>query len=580
MRPPTGGAPITDECVAVSTTSDATGTYNRYGFHLGSNFFDYPHLGVWPDAYYMSMNVFNSSARPTSARSLLPSIARRCWRARPATFISPVGPLGGSVPPFLPADLDGSTLPPAGAPNTFVGFPSGNQYTAYHFHVDFATPGNSTFTTFATPPAAGFTALCPTTRSCVPELGVTSANKLDGIGDRLMFRLAYRNFGDHEALVGNFTVSSGGVAGIRWFELRGVTAGPVTVFQESTYQPDTTWRWMGSTAMDRQGNLAIGFSASSSTINPQIRYAGRLATDPLNTLAQGEAHLFDGTGSQTGTSNRWGDYSALTIDPVDDATFWYTNEYYSCTTTFNWRTRIGIVRVELRVAGPLFANPWPRISGLERTPATGFNAVSVSQISTHLKERATKGSAAIQKKIALTTNAGSTSAIFSSKKPRDWSVSAESEKGFLMTAYLVICRVQFYFHGDYYDQISSPPATAATWSASTMSQAKSIGVPRNARPIRLRMPRVPCSASADRPQSSGPSRPLSAFLLPFLPSPCGMRKTAFLGFFIGIALGCLFGAVMAVLPEGDSSKEQPAALSVNERTGKPQLHIKGKPEIK
>ena len=142
-------------------------------------------------------------------------------------------------------------------------------------------------------------------------------------------------------MVGNFTVNSGGVAGIRWFELRNVTAGPVTVFQESTYQPDTTWRWMGSTAMDGQGNLAIGFSASSSTINPQIRYAGRLATDPLNTLAQGEAHLFDGTGSQTGTSNRWGDYSALTIDPVDDATFWYTNEYYSSTTTFNWRTRIG-----------------------------------------------------------------------------------------------------------------------------------------------------------------------------------------------------------------------------------------------
>ena len=119
--------------------------------------------------------------------------------------------------------------------------------------MDFATPANSTFTTFATPAAAGFTALCPTTRSCVPELGVTSANKLDGIGDRLMFRLAYRNFGDHESVVGNFTVSSGGVAGIRWFELRDVTAGPVTVFQESTYQPDTTWRWMGSAAMDWPG---------------------------------------------------------------------------------------------------------------------------------------------------------------------------------------------------------------------------------------------------------------------------------------------------------------------------------------
>src|SRR4029077_9628600 len=93
--------------------------------------------------------------------------------------------------------------------------------------------------------------------------------------------------------------------------------------------------------MDGQGNLAIGFSASSSSIKPQLRYAGRLAGDPANTLSQGEAHLFDGTGSQTGSGNRWGDYSALTIDPVDDTTFWYTNEYYSTTTSYNWRTRIG-----------------------------------------------------------------------------------------------------------------------------------------------------------------------------------------------------------------------------------------------
>ena len=338
----TGGSPITDECVAVSTTSNATGTYNRYGFHLGSNFFDYPHLSVWPNAYYMSMNVFNSSGTAYLGPQPFAFNRTAMLAGAPSSFISPVGPLGGSVAPFLPADLDGSTLPPTGAPNTFVGFPGGGQYTTYHFHVDFATPSNSTFTTFATPAAAGFTSLCPTTRSCVPEAGVKGRNNnLDGIGDRLMFRLAYRNFGDHESLVGNFTVSAGGVAGIRWFELRGVTAGPVTVFQESTYQPDTTWRWMGSAAMDGQGNLAIGFSASSSSINPQIRYAGRLATDPVNTLGQGEAHLFDGTGSQTGTSNRWGDYSALTVDPTDDTTFWYTNEYYANTTTFNWRTRIG-----------------------------------------------------------------------------------------------------------------------------------------------------------------------------------------------------------------------------------------------
>jgi hypothetical protein len=159
-----------------------------------------------------------------------------------------------------------------------------------------------------------------------------------------MFRLAYRNFGDHESVVGNYTVSAGGVAGVRWFELRNVTAGPVSVFQESTYQPDTTWRWMGSAAMDRFGNLALGFSASSSGIHPQIRYAGRLATDPINTLAQGEAHLFNGTGSQNDTVNRWGDYSSMAIDPVDDRTFWYTTEYYDTTSSFNWRTRIGNFR--------------------------------------------------------------------------------------------------------------------------------------------------------------------------------------------------------------------------------------------
>src|SRR5205809_5080461 len=337
------GGPITDECVAVSTTADATGTYNRYGFHLGSNFFDYPHLSVWPDAYYMSMNVFTATGTSYLGPQAFAFNRAKMLTGLPATFISPRGPLGGSVDPFLPADLDGSTLPPAGAPATFVGFPgqaSSPNYTTYHFHVDFTTPANSTFTTFATPAAAGFTALCPTTRACVPQSGISSSSNLDGIGDRLMFRLAYRNFGNHESVVGNYSVSAGGVAGVRWFELRNVTAGPVTVFQESTYQPDATWRWMGSAAMDGQGNLAIGFSASSSTINPQLRYAARLATDPLNTLGQGEAHLFDGTGSQTGTSNRWGDYSALVIDPVDDATFWYTNEYYSANGSFNWRTRI------------------------------------------------------------------------------------------------------------------------------------------------------------------------------------------------------------------------------------------------
>ena len=329
----------TDECIAVSTTSDATGTYNRYDFHLGSNFFDYPHLSVWPDAYYMSMNVFNSAGTAFLGPQPFAFDRAKMLAGLPATFVSTGVTGGANEDVYLPGDLDGSILPPAGAPATFVEFPGGGAYRVFHFHVDFATPANSTFTLFASTPAAGFSVLCGTTRSCVPQLGTT--NRVDGIGDRLMFRLAYRNFGDHEAVVGNYSVSSGGVSGIRWFELRNVTNGPVTKFQESTYQPDTTWRWMGSAGMDQQGNLALGYSASSASINPQIRYAGRLFTDPLNVLTQAETTLFVGGGSQTGTLNRWGDYSDLTIDPVDDCTFWYTQEYIPANGSFNWRTRIG-----------------------------------------------------------------------------------------------------------------------------------------------------------------------------------------------------------------------------------------------
>jgi hypothetical protein len=345
----TSSGPITDECVAVSATPDATGAYYRYGFHLGSNFYDYPHLAVWPDGYYMSMNVFNAAGTSyLGPQAFAFDRAKMLAGTQSASFVSPgTGPLGGTVDPFLPANLDGFTLPPAGAPNTFVGFPgqaSNPNYTTYHFHADFAVPSNSTFTVFANPPATGFTSLCPTTRACVPQAGVTSANNLDASGDRLMFRLAYRNFGDHESVVGNYSVNANGVAGVRWFELRNVTASPI-VYQEGTYAPaGGDWRWMGSVAMDGQGNMALGFSASSSTINPQLRYAARLVTDPLNSLGQ-ETHLFDGTGSQSGTGNRWGDYASLTVDPVDDSTFWFTSEYYSTTSTYNWRTRISSFKV-------------------------------------------------------------------------------------------------------------------------------------------------------------------------------------------------------------------------------------------
>ncbi|HEY6606807.1 MAG TPA: carboxypeptidase regulatory-like domain-containing protein [Gaiellaceae bacterium] len=329
----------TDECVAVSQGTDAAGSYNRYAFHLGSEFFDYPKLGVWPDGYYMSMNVFNSSGTAFLGPQAFALDRTQMLAGNPATFIAT--PLGSpSDDGFMPGDLDGSNPPPAGAPNPFLSVGLAATWPLHRFHVDFANPGNSTFDLGGTLTPAAFTALCPFTRSCVPQLG--TADMLDAIADRGMFRSAYRRFADgHEALVGNMTVSSGGVAGIRWFEVNNVTSGTPSFVQESTYQPDSTWRWMGSAAMDGNGNMALGFSASDATINPQIRYAGRLATDPPNDLTQGETHLFDGTGSQTDTVNRWGDYSDMTIDPVDDCTFWYTQEYYQTTGSFNWRTRIG-----------------------------------------------------------------------------------------------------------------------------------------------------------------------------------------------------------------------------------------------
>jgi hypothetical protein len=326
--------PITDQCIAVSTSSDATGTYARYAFHMTDNFYDYPKFGVWPDAYYASANIFNSSGTAFLGPQAFAFDRAAMLAGTPATFIA--APMGGPTDDaIMPADLDGMTPPPAGAPNPYVSVGTLATWPVHKFHVDFSNPGASTWTQTATLTPAPFTPL----GGGIPQ--ADTADQLDTLADRGMFRNAYRNFGDHESLVGNITVASGGVAGIRWFEVNNLTSGTPSFVQQSTYQPDSTYRWMGSAAMDGNGNLALGFSASDATIHPQIRYAGRLATDPPSTLAQGEAHLFDGTGSQLDTVSRWGDYSDITVDPVDDCTFWYTQEYYQTNSSFNWRTRVG-----------------------------------------------------------------------------------------------------------------------------------------------------------------------------------------------------------------------------------------------
>jgi hypothetical protein len=158
----------------------------------------------------------------------------------------------------------------------------------------------------------------------------------------MMYRLAYRNFGDHESLVVNHTVSAGASIGIRWYELRNPQGAP-EVHQQGTYAPNSLYRWMGSAAMDKMGNMLIGYSAASKQTYPSIRYAGRRVTDPPNVMSL-EVKAIAGRGSQGETLDRWGDYSSISLDPSDDCTFWFTTQYLGQTGTFNWRTRIFSVR--------------------------------------------------------------------------------------------------------------------------------------------------------------------------------------------------------------------------------------------
>ncbi|MEV7027627.1 hypothetical protein AB0O00_36550, partial [Kitasatospora sp. NPDC093558] len=321
------------ECMAVSTSADATGTYNRYAYQF-ANFPDYPKLSVWPDAYYITYNMF------TPAGSFLNAQACAMDRAGMLTGAAATQQCyttSSSYGGLLASDLDGSTAPPTGEPATLMGLGTTNTSLAYwKFHVDWATPANSTFTGPTSLTVASYTTACGTSGTCVPQGGTTQ--QLDSLSDRLMFRLAYRNYGDHESLVVNHSVTAGSSVGARWYEFR-LSGGNPTVYQQGTYAPDATYRWMGSIAQDKAGNTALGYSQSSSSTHPSIRYTGRLAGDALGTMTQGETTAITGAGSQTGYS-RWGDYTSMAVDPADDCTFWYTDEYEPANGSFNWATRI------------------------------------------------------------------------------------------------------------------------------------------------------------------------------------------------------------------------------------------------
>ena len=327
------------QCVAVSTTSDATGSYYRYAFSYGNTQFnDYPKMGVWPDGYYISYNIFNNAQ--TFAGSKVCAFDRTKMLAGDPSATQQCFQLSTSYGGLLPSDLDGTTAPPAGSPNFFMNF-GANSLNLWKFHVDFVNSANTTFTGPTNIPVAAFNAACSGGGACIPQPG--TKNKLDSLADRLMYRLAYRNIAGIESLVVNHSVTAGskrtGITSVRWYEIRNPNGTP-TVYQQGTLGTgDGIHRWMGSIAMDKQGNIALGYSASSGSVYPSIRYTGHLVTDALGTM-QTENIIQVGGGSQTGTLHRWGDYSAMTVDPVDDCTFWFTTEYLKTNGTWNWSTRI------------------------------------------------------------------------------------------------------------------------------------------------------------------------------------------------------------------------------------------------
>jgi hypothetical protein len=325
------------QCVAVSQTSDPTGAYFRYAYSYNRSFNDYPKMGVWPDAYYITYNMFrngntfqgNTVCAFERAQMLVGGVARQACASTSTSHHS-----------LEPADLEGSTLPPAGSPNFLLSITS----TAVNFWRFAVNWGAGTGTLTGPTAVSGVTAFSRACGggACIPQPGTT--NVLDSLADRLMYRLSYRNLGTREALVINHSVTSGSVVGVRWYELTNATgqtlasAAPV-VRQQGTFAPTNDFRWMGSAAMDKTGGIAVGYNISSSSIVPSIRYAYRGPADPLGTLGN-ETTILLGSGIQTATLQRWGDYSTISVDPVDGCTFVFTSQFQPANGNFNWNTYI------------------------------------------------------------------------------------------------------------------------------------------------------------------------------------------------------------------------------------------------
>jgi hypothetical protein len=342
-------APPYYECFAVSKTGDPiSGGWRLYAVRTDDATHpwrpDYPKIGLWPDGIYMSANLTDFTPATCPGAPSAPCFKHvRVWALNRndmetgATLRSFQFDLGASYFSLLPSNLRG-TPPLSGTPNYFVANDlSSWGLDVWKFHVDWSTPA-ATFT--------GPTFVTSSAYDPVPALVPEQAGEdLATLGDRLMMQNQYRNIEGTESLWLTHAIGSGGVSGIRWYQLN-VTGGTIagSPVQLGDYLPvDSAHRWLPSLAVDGAGDMAMGYSVSSSAMRPAIRYAGRLQSDPLNSLTQGETELIAGTGSQSGGFGLWDFYSSMSIDPADDCTFWYTNEYYVSTGTI-WQTRVGAFR--------------------------------------------------------------------------------------------------------------------------------------------------------------------------------------------------------------------------------------------
>ncbi len=358
-------------CVAISTTGDPTGSYFRYAFTTGFNFPDYPKYGVWRDSYLITTREFGI-ADPSIYAIGVYGLERNKMiegdpSARAVSFLLKEGevPINLIGDGLLPPDTDGTTKPKNDVPAPIVGTqdndgPYGASFDAlnvWEFDVKWRSTPTASIVLKTQLPVAAFDSAfpcAPTARDCLPQPGITDPTRyLDILSyrQRPTWRLAYRNFGSYEALVTNQSVEAlPGIAGVRWYELRR-TDGGYSLRQQGTYAPnDGVHRWMGSVAMDGKGNMGLGYSVVNGTdVFPGIRYTGRLAGDPLGQMTLGEGVIINGSGVQTTTNSRWGDYTAMTVDPVDGCTFWYVNEYYTtagqASSPAGWQTRIASFRL-------------------------------------------------------------------------------------------------------------------------------------------------------------------------------------------------------------------------------------------